>query len=114
MHFFENPNFDFMGKARLCIVGSLVIIGLSIAVFALRGEKNFGIDFKGGDLTVLTTRSSGSTPARCATRWCPSTSRKPPSRARRKTASNSSRSAAPRARARPSRSASRRRSRRRA
>ncbi len=56
MHFFENPNFDFMGKARLCIVGSLVIIGLSIAVFAVRGQKNFGIDFKGGDLTVLTAK----------------------------------------------------------
>ena len=55
-HFFENPAFDFMSKARLCIMGSLVIIGLSIAVFALRGEKNFGIDFKGGDLTVLTTQ----------------------------------------------------------
>ena len=56
MHFFENPNFDFMGKARLCVIGSLVIIGLSIAAFALRGEKNFGIDFRGGDLTVLSTR----------------------------------------------------------
>ncbi len=22
MHFFENPNFDFMGKARLCVIGS--------------------------------------------------------------------------------------------
>ena len=56
MHFFENPNFDFMGKARACIAGSLVIIGLSIAVFAVRGEKNFGIDFRGGDLTVLSSR----------------------------------------------------------
>ena len=33
-----------------------VIIGLSVAVFSLRGSKNFGIDFKGGDLTVMTTQ----------------------------------------------------------
>ena len=54
LHFFESPNFDFMGKARLCAIGSAVVLVASAAVFALRGEKNFGIDFKGGDLTVLT------------------------------------------------------------
>ena len=56
MHFFENPHFDFMSKARFCAVASLLVIGASVAVFALRGSKNFGIDFKGGDLTVMTTR----------------------------------------------------------
>ncbi len=55
LHFFENPNFDFMGKAKLCAFASIAVILASIAVFALRGEKNFGIDFKGGDLTVITT-----------------------------------------------------------
>ncbi len=55
MHFFENPHFDFMGKAKLCAFASIAVILASIAVFALRGEKNFGIDFKGGDLTVMTT-----------------------------------------------------------
>ena len=54
LHFFENPNFDFMGKARLCAIGSVVVLALSALVFGLRGQKNFGIDFKGGDLTVLT------------------------------------------------------------
>ena len=54
MHFFENPNFDFMGKAKLCAFASIAVILASIAVFALRGDKNFGIDFKGGDLTVMT------------------------------------------------------------
>lgn len=57
MHFFENPKFDFMGKAKYCIVASITIIALSIAAFAIRGQKNFGIDFKGGDLTVLSTTS---------------------------------------------------------
>jgi SecD/SecF fusion protein len=50
----HSPKFDFMGKARYCVLGSLTVIMLCIAVFAYRGQKNFGIDFKGGDLTVLT------------------------------------------------------------
>src|SRR4029453_2059883 len=32
---------------------STLVILVSIVVFAVRGEKNFGIDFKGGDLLVL-------------------------------------------------------------
>ena len=54
LHFFESPNFDFMSKARVCALASVVVLVASAAVFALRGSKNFGIDFKGGDLTVLT------------------------------------------------------------
>ena len=57
MHFFENPHFDFMSKAKLCAFASITVIALSIAVFAIRGQKNFGIDFKGGDLTVMTARN---------------------------------------------------------
>ena len=32
------------------------MIGGSIAVFAIRGEKNFGIDFRGGDLLVVDSK----------------------------------------------------------
>ena len=35
---------------------SLALIGGSIVVFALRGEKNFGIDFRGGDLLVVDSK----------------------------------------------------------
>ena len=55
MHFFENPHFDFMAKARACVIGSIIVLAASAAVFAVRGSKNFGIDFKGGDRTVLTS-----------------------------------------------------------
>ena len=37
-------------------------------MFALRGQKNFGIDFKGGDRTVLSTNRKLDTRARCAMR----------------------------------------------
>jgi len=48
-----DKNFNFLGKRRLWIGISLTVIALSIGGFAFRGEKNFGIDFKGGDLLIL-------------------------------------------------------------
>jgi SecD/SecF fusion protein len=55
LNILHSPNFDFMGKARACILLSLAVILLCVGVFAWRGEKNFGIDFRGGDLLVMTT-----------------------------------------------------------
>ncbi|MEI8233462.1 MAG: protein translocase subunit SecD [Verrucomicrobiota bacterium] len=49
----DKMNIDFLGKRRLWISISLTVIVISIAAFIHRGEKNFGIDFKGGDLLVL-------------------------------------------------------------
>ena len=46
-------NFDFLSKRRLSVGISVLVILVSVVVFAVRGEKNFGIDFKGGDLLVL-------------------------------------------------------------
>ncbi|HWL51096.1 MAG TPA: protein translocase subunit SecD [Chthoniobacteraceae bacterium] len=46
-------NFDFLGKRNLAIALSVVMTIASIAVFVVRGEKNFGVDFTGGDLLVL-------------------------------------------------------------
>jgi SecD/SecF fusion protein len=46
-------NFDFLSKRRLSVGVSALVILVSVAVFAMRGERNFGIDFKGGDLLVL-------------------------------------------------------------
>ncbi|PYK14786.1 MAG: protein translocase subunit SecD [Verrucomicrobia bacterium] len=49
-------NFDFLSKRRLSVGISALVILVSVVVFAVRGEKNFGIDFKGGDLLVLEGR----------------------------------------------------------
>ncbi len=46
---------DFMKYARVCVFGSLAVILLSMGVFAVRGKKNFGIDFRGGELSILST-----------------------------------------------------------
>jgi SecD/SecF fusion protein len=45
--------FDFLGKRWLALVISLIFIGGSVAIFAIRGEENFGIDFRGGDLLIV-------------------------------------------------------------
>ena len=47
--------FDFLGKRRIAAVLSVLMIGGSIAVLAVKGEKNLGIDFRGGDLLVVDT-----------------------------------------------------------
>ena len=51
-------HFDFMGRARACVIASALVIAISMGAFALRGEKNFGIDFRGGDLLVLANKST--------------------------------------------------------
>src|SRR5262245_31031098 len=45
--------FDFLRRRRLSVGISAVVILVSIVVFAWRGEKNYGVDFTGGDLLVL-------------------------------------------------------------
>lgn len=47
--------FDFLGKRRVAAILSVLMIGGSIAVIAMKGEKNLGIDFRGGDLLVVDT-----------------------------------------------------------
>jgi SecD/SecF fusion protein len=49
---------DFLGKRRAAIAFSTAIIAASIGLFAVRGEKNFGVDFKGGDRLVLSASKS--------------------------------------------------------
>lgn len=46
-------NFDFLGKRKIAVAFSVFVIIGSMVVFAIRGEKNFGVDFKGGDRLVL-------------------------------------------------------------
>ena len=46
---------DFLGKRHLAAGLSILLIVGSVAVFAIRGEKNLGIDFRGGDLVILDT-----------------------------------------------------------
>jgi len=46
-------NINFLGKRRMAALLSILVICASIAIFAMRGERNFGVDFKGGDRLTL-------------------------------------------------------------
>ena len=48
-----SKTFNFLGARRLALLVSLALILGSFAVIAFRGEKNLGIDFRGGDLVIF-------------------------------------------------------------
>ncbi|MDP3792080.1 MAG: protein translocase subunit SecD [Candidatus Omnitrophota bacterium] len=51
MHIFKKTtNFDFIGKRKICYIISTIVIIAGIAIFAIRGDKNYGVDFSGGTL----------------------------------------------------------------
>ncbi len=57
MNIIPTKRIDFMGKRKLAIFLSVGLLVGSVVVFAIRGENNFGIDFRGGDLMVVNTSS---------------------------------------------------------
>ena len=48
-----STNIDFLGWRKVSITASVLVIVSSVVLFGVRGEKNFGVDFKGGDRVVL-------------------------------------------------------------
>jgi SecD/SecF fusion protein len=48
--------FNFLGQRWTAAIVSTVLMGGSLIIFAARGEKNFGIDFRGGDLLVVDSK----------------------------------------------------------
>ncbi len=50
----KSAHYDFMGKRRICIGLAVATLLISLAAFAVRGERSLGIDFTGGTrLTYL-------------------------------------------------------------
>ncbi|MFN4227614.1 MAG: protein translocase subunit SecF [Candidatus Ratteibacteria bacterium] len=56
MELIKKPNFNFMGRRKIFYFFSLLIIILGIPFMIIRGEKNFGVDFVGGDLINIEFR----------------------------------------------------------
>lgn len=54
----DKMGINFLGKRHLWVGISVAVIIVSVVSFAIRGEKNFGIDFKGGDLLMLQANSN--------------------------------------------------------
>src|SRR5438128_5488635 len=53
LHLISAQNINFLGKGFIACMCSLALLPAGAAAFYLRGEKNFGVDFRGGDLITL-------------------------------------------------------------
>ncbi len=55
LHLISSQNINFLGKGFLACMCSLALILAGATSFCIRGEKNFGVDFRGGDLVTLSS-----------------------------------------------------------
>ena len=55
LHLISSQNINFLGKGFLACMCSLAVILAGATSFYIRGEKNFGVDFRGGDLVTLSS-----------------------------------------------------------
>jgi SecD/SecF fusion protein len=55
LHLISSQNINFLGKGFLACMLSLALILAGATSFYIRGEKNFGVDFRGGDLVTLSS-----------------------------------------------------------
>jgi SecD/SecF fusion protein len=55
LHLISSQNINFLGKGFLACMCSLALILAGATSFYIRGDKNFGVDFRGGDLVTLSS-----------------------------------------------------------
>src|SRR6478672_6635791 len=53
LHLISAQNINFLGKGFIACMCSLALLIAGATAFYLRGEKNFGVDFRGGDMVTL-------------------------------------------------------------
>jgi SecD/SecF fusion protein len=53
LHLISAQNINFLGKGFIACMCSLALLLAGVGAFYIRGEKNFGVDFRGGDLITL-------------------------------------------------------------
>ncbi len=53
LHLIKSKSFDFLGKWRAALIGSVILLVASIGAFGLRGTNMFNIDFTGGDFLLV-------------------------------------------------------------
>jgi len=57
LHLISAQNINFLGKGFIACMCSLALLLAGATAFYLRGDKNFGVDFRGGDLITLSASS---------------------------------------------------------
>ena len=55
LHLISSQHINFLGKGFIAVLCSLALIIAGATAFYLRGDRNFGVDFKGGDLLTMSS-----------------------------------------------------------
>src|SRR6059058_2778813 len=55
LHLISSQHINFLGKGLPAVLCSLALIVAGAGSFYIKGERNFGVDFKGGDLLTLSS-----------------------------------------------------------
>jgi SecD/SecF fusion protein len=55
LHLISSHNFNFLGKGFIACMCSLALMIAGATAFYVRGDRNFGVDFRGGDLITLSS-----------------------------------------------------------
>ncbi|MEO5719474.1 MAG: protein translocase subunit SecF, partial [Chthoniobacterales bacterium] len=58
LHLISPKNINFLGKGFIAAMLSLALLIAGATAFVIRGDRNFGVDFKGGDLLTLSAAKS--------------------------------------------------------
>ncbi|MEO6575666.1 MAG: protein translocase subunit SecF [Polyangiaceae bacterium] len=58
LHLISSQHINFLGKGFLAVMFSIALIIAGATSFVVRGERNFGVDFKGGDLLSLSAANN--------------------------------------------------------
>src|SRR5450432_688874 len=58
LHLISSQNINFLGKGFIATMCSLALLIAGATAFVVRGDRNFGVDFKGGDLLSLSAAKS--------------------------------------------------------
>jgi SecD/SecF fusion protein len=53
LNLIKDPNYDFLGKAKVCAVFSSILIALSLGTLAVKQKSALGIDFTGGTIVTF-------------------------------------------------------------
>ena len=53
LHLISSKNIDFLGKGFIACMCSLALLLAGAMSFYVRGDRNFGVDFRGGDLVTM-------------------------------------------------------------
>jgi len=58
LHLISSQHIDFLGKGLLAVACSAALLIAGATAFVVRGDRNFGVDFRGGDLLSLSAAKS--------------------------------------------------------